>query len=127
MNRLYQRGRRSRLVSSQDESRSATAEGTSEERQNGAESRVSVAVPNEDDPWSVHDVLSEMMAGWYSSGTCVEVHDYRLYNNAMSDEKANVWRVHPPDGGRAIDALNLDSFRSAGEIETYLLGDCDSK
>ena len=45
----------------------------------------------------------------------------------MDDEKANVWRVHPPDGGRAIDALNLDSFRSAGEIEAYLLGDQDSK
>ena len=106
---------------SQDESCSATTERTSEKRRDGAESRVNVSVPNEDDPWSVHDVLSEMMAGWYDSGVCIEVHDYRLYNNAMDDEKANVWRVHPSDGGRAIDALNLDSFRSASEIERCLL------
>ena len=113
--------------SARDEFHSATTKRVGEERRSGAESRVSVSVPNEDEPWSVHDVLSEMMAGWYSSGTCVEVHDYRLYNNAMGDEKANIWRVHPSDGGRAIDALNLDSFRSAGEIETYLLDDRDSK
>ena len=114
--------------SPRDESYSATTERAgSEERRNGAESKVSVSVPNEDDSWSVHDVLSEMMAGWYDSGVCVEMHDYRLYNNAMDDEKANVWRVHPPDAGRAIDALNLDSFRSAGEIEAYLVGDQDSK
>ena len=127
MNRPYQRCRRSRLVSSQDESRSATSGEIGKERQNGGESKVSVSVPNEDDPWSVHDVLSEMMAGWYDSGVCVEVHDYRLYNSRMDNEKANVWRVHPPDGGRAIDALNLDSFRSADEIEAYLLTDRDSK
>ena len=114
--------------SSQDESRSATTEqADSEKRRNGVESGVSVSVPNEDDPWSVHDVLSEMMAGWYSSGVCVEIHDYRLYNNAMDDEKANIWRVHPPDGGRAIDALNLDSFRSTGEIEAFLLGEVSSE
>ena len=105
----------------------ADHESSGSKRRNGAESRVSVSVPSDDDPWSVHDVLSEMMAGWYSSGTCVEVHDYRLYNNAMDDEKANVWRVHPPNGGRAIDALNLDSFRSTGEVEAYLLADRDSK
>lgn len=45
----------------------------------------------------------------------------------MDDEKVNVWRVHLPGGGRAIGVLNLDSFRSAGEIEAYLLGDQDSK
>ena len=27
----------------------------------------------------------------------------------------------PPDGGRAIDALNLDTFATASEIEAYLL------
>ena len=113
--------------SAQDESQRVAAKQTGEERRNRAESRVSVAVPNEDDPWSVHDVLSEIMARWYSSGVCVEVHDYRLYSNAIDDEKANVWRVHPFDGGRAIDALNLDSFRSAGEIETYLLREVRSE
>ena len=114
--------------SARDESQAVAAKQTGGEgERNGAENRVSVSIPNEDNPWSVHDVLSEMMAGWYSSGVCVEVHGYRLYNNAMDEEKANVWRVHPSDGGRAIDALNLDSFRSAGEIEAYLLGNRDSK
>ena len=113
--------------SARDESQAVAAKQTGEERRNGAESRVSVSVPDEDDPWSIHDVLSEMMAGWYSSGTCVEVHDYRLYNNAMDDEKANVWRVHSAKGGRAIDALNLDSFRSAGEVEAYLLREVSSE
>ena len=45
----------------------------------------------------------------------------------MDDEKANIWRVHPPAGGRVIDALNLDSFRFASEVEAYLLSDQDPK
>ena len=79
------------------------------------------SVPNDDEPWSVADVLSGMMAGEYVHGVCVEVFGYRLFNCTVSDDFANVWRVHPPDGGRAIDALNLDQFRTASEVENYLL------
>ena len=60
-------------------------------------------------------------------GVCVEVRDYRLYNNVMDDEKASIWRVHPPDGDRAINALNLDSFRSASDVEAYRFDEVSSE
>jgi len=79
------------------------------------------SAPDEDEPWSVADVLAEMMAGWYAHGASVDLFGYRCYNSTVSDELANVWTIHPPDGGRAIDAVNLDQFASAAEIESYLL------
>jgi hypothetical protein len=81
---------------------------------------VHMSVPS-DDGWSVADVLSGMMAGQHAHGTCIEVYGYKLYNTTISGDLANVWRVHPPDDGRAVDAINLDNFATASEIETYLL------
>ena len=83
-----------------------------------------MSVPSDDEPWSVADVLSGMMAGQHAHGTCIEVYGYELHNTTISDDLANVWRVHPPDeaeGRRAVDAINLDNFATASEIETYLL------
>ena len=82
---------------------------------------VHISVPSDDEPWSVADVLSGMMAGQHAHGRCIEVYGYKLYNTTISDDLANVWSVHPTDGGRAIDALNLDNFATASEVETYLL------
>ena len=79
------------------------------------------SVPNDDEPWSVADVLGEMMSGAYAHGERVDLFGYRCYNSTAGDEFANVWTVHPPDDGRAIDALNLDNFATASEVETYLL------
>ena len=84
---------------------------------------VHMSVPS-DDGWSVADVLAEMMAGGHAHGTCIEVYGYKLYNSTISDDLANVWRVHPPDEAedcRAGDAINLDNFATASEVETYLL------
>jgi len=77
------------------------------------------SVPD-DEPWSVADILGEMMSGAYAHGACVDLFGYHCYN-ATIDEAANVWTIHPPDGGRAIDAVNLGAFGSAAEIESYLL------
>ena len=79
------------------------------------------SVPNDDGPWSVADVLAEMMAGAYPHGARVDIFGYQLYNSTLDEGMSNVWTVHPPDGGRAIDVLNLDNFATASEIETYLL------
>ena len=49
--------------SSRDESCLVATERSGEERRTGKESGANVSVPNEDHPWSVHDVLSEMTAG----------------------------------------------------------------
>ena len=86
------------------------------------------SVPNDDAQWSVADVLGGMMAGQHAHGTCIEVYGYELHNTTISDDLANVWRVHPTDGGRAIDAINFDNFATASEIETYLLeGELESR
>ena len=85
---------------------------------------VHMSVPSDDEPWSVADVLSGMMAGQYGQGACIEVYGYELYNSTISDDLANVWTVHPPDEAedrRAVDAVNLDAFAAASEVETYLL------
>ena len=85
---------------------------------------VHMSVPSDDEPWSVVDVLSGMMVGQHAHGTCIEVYGYKLYNSTISDDLANVWTVHPPDEAdecRAVDAINLDNFATASEIETYLL------
>ena len=85
---------------------------------------VHMSVPSDDEPWSVADVLSGMMAGQYGHGTCIEVYGYKLYNSTISDDLANVWTVHPPDeaeGRRAVDAVNLDAFAAASELEAFLL------
>lgn len=79
------------------------------------------SVPNDDEPWSAADVLAEMMAGTYSRGACVKVFGYKLYNSTVECGMPNVWTVHTPDGGRAIDALNLDQFCTASEVESYIL------
>ena len=82
------------------------------------------SVPNDSDPWSVADRLAEMMAGVYAHNACVELYGYRLYNNTSGEEPPNVWTIHPPEdvkNHRAIDAINLDRFKSAAEIEAYLL------
>ena len=84
---------------------------------------VHLSVPS-DDGWSVADALAEMMAGGYAHGAWVEVYGYKLYNATISDDLANVWTVHPPDEAdecRAVDAINLDNFATASEIETHLL------
>ena len=86
---------------------------------------VHMSVPS-DDGWSVADVLAEMMAGGHAHGAWVEVYGYKLYNSTISNDLANVWTVHPPDEAdecRAVDAINLDNFAAASEVETYLLED----
>lgn len=62
-----------------------------------------------------------MMAGVYDHGSCVEIYGYRLYDSSIDESGANVWTVHSPDGGRPIDVLNLDQFRTTAEIKDYLL------
>jgi hypothetical protein len=79
------------------------------------------SAPDEDEPWSVADILAEMMGGRYTHGARVDLFGYSCYNSTVSDELANVWTIHRPDGGRAIDAINLGAFGSAAEIESYLL------
>ena len=81
-----------------------------------------LSVPYDSESWSVADVLAEMMAGAYAHNACVELYGYRFYNNTSGGEPPNAWRIHPPDGNAAIDAINLDRFQSAAEIEAYLLG-----
>jgi hypothetical protein len=92
-------------------------------REKGNPERVTEKVPN-DEGWSSADILSGIMAGQYGHGVCVEVYGYKLYNVTVSDDLANVWRVHPPDDVdecRAIDAVNVDHFRTASEFESFLL------
>ena len=84
---------------------------------------VHMSVPN-DEGWSSADILAGIMAGQYDHGVCVEVYGYKLYNSTISDNLANVWTVHPPDDAderRAIDAVNVDHFRTASEFESFLL------
>ena len=78
------------------------------------------SAPDDDEPWSVADILAEMMSGAYAHGARVDLFGYQCYN-ATIDETANVWTIHSPDGGRAIDAINLSALASAAEIENYLL------
>lgn len=61
------------------------------------------------------------MAGVYAHGARVDVHGYHCYNTSVTEELPNVWTVHPPGDGRAVDAVNLGAFKSAAEIEAYLL------
>ena len=79
------------------------------------------SVPNADEPWSMADVLAEMMAGAHVYGTRVDLLGYRCYNSTVDDDLANVWTIHPSDGGEAIDALNLNNFATVSEVETYLI------
>jgi hypothetical protein len=78
------------------------------------------SAPDDDEPWSLADVLGEMMSGAYAHGVRVDLFGYQCFNSTI-DEAVNVWTIHPPDGGRAIDAINLSAFATAAEIESYLL------
>jgi hypothetical protein len=75
--------------------------------------------PDDDEPWRVTDIISEMMAGAYTHGTSVELYGYSFWN--ACGEHGNVWIVYAPDGEQVVDGLNLGAFRTASEIETFLL------
>lgn len=79
------------------------------------------SVPNDDEDWNLTatDLIAEMMAGAYPHGVVVEIHGYQLRNRRVEGD--NVWEVYAPDGGLVIFALNLGAFRTASEVETYLL------
>lgn len=81
------------------------------------------SVANDDSPFSVAEIIGEMMADVYSHGMCFKVHGYecRLKGDGDDLRMPNVWTIHPPEGGRAIDAVNLSNFKTASEFETYLL------
>ena len=57
------------------------------------------SVPNDEEPWSVADILGGMMAGTYAHGARVDLFGYRCYNSTVGDELPNVWTVHPARRG----------------------------
>lgn len=75
--------------------------------------------PNADSQWTSADILGELMAGALDHGAWVQIHgvDLRL---GGSSHTQNVWYVHPPDGDEPVEALNLDTFRTATALEEYL-------
>ena len=82
------------------------------------------SVPDNDEGFSTADILHEMMVGRYSHDARIDVHGYRLRFAGDGEFLPNVWVIHPPAGSdteRAIDAVNLDQFRSADAIERYIL------
>lgn len=79
------------------------------------------SVPNEEVGYGPKEILAEMMAGAYSHGVCIEFYGLRLFNSSLDDGMPNVWTVYRPGESNGVDAVNVDNFRSASELETYLL------
>ena len=70
--------------------------------------------------YSVANTIGEMMAAGDGYLSTVEVEGYQLHSRCLDEGHPNVWSVYGPDGGQPIDAINLDNFRSAAEVEDYL-------
>ena len=49
----------------------------------------------------------------------IEIDGYQFRNNRVEGD--NVWQIYSPDGGMVTPALNLTAFRTAEEVETFLL------
>ena len=77
------------------------------------------SVPNDDEPWTATELISSMMAGAYPHGVSLEIHGHDFRN--FCGEHGNIWTVYAPDGEPVVDGLNLGAFRTASEVERFLL------
>ena len=78
----------------------------------------SVSVPDDDSQFEPVDIIAEMMSGAYPHGARVEIYGYQFYNRSINE---NVWSVYADDGEQMVAGLNLAAFRTASEVETFLL------
>jgi hypothetical protein len=77
-----------------------------------------LSVTDDDSQFEPVDFIAEMMSGGYPHGAQVEIYGYEFCNQSIEE---NVWSVHSGDGERVIAGLNLAAFRTASEVETFLL------
>lgn len=77
-----------------------------------------LSVTDDDSQFEPVDFVAEMMSGAYPPGTRVEIYGYEFYNQSI---EKNVWSVHSGDGEQMVAGLNLAAFRTASEVETFLL------
>ena len=77
-----------------------------------------LSVTDDDSQFEPVDFIAEMMSGAYPHGARVEIYGYQFYNRSIDE---NVWSVHSGDGEQVVAGLNLAAFRTASEVETFLL------
>jgi hypothetical protein len=84
-----------------------------------AEDGYVIVYPDEDSQWTGADIIGELMAGSYAHGAWVKIHgvDMRLGGGSYSQ---NVWYIHPPGEPDPVEAVNVQAFQTASDLEEYL-------